>query len=124
MSTLITGETGTGKELLARAIHRLSSRAAGPFVGFSCANLPETLVEDELFGHERGAFTGAIATRHGRFEAADQGSLFLDEIGDLGLSLQAKLLRILQEHSFEPPRKQRHGEDKHSFDLRDPPKPR
>ena len=101
VNVLITGETGTGKSMLGHALHRLSPRSNGPFIAFSCANLPEHLVEDELFGHEKGAFTGAMIMRRGRFEAADGGTLFLDEIGDMPLGLQAKLLRVLHDRTFE-----------------------
>jgi DNA-binding NtrC family response regulator len=100
-TVLLEGESGTGKELFARSLHALSQRADAPFVAINCAAIPETLLETELFGHEKGAFTGAVARKPGKFEMAHRGTLFLDEIGDLPLALQAKILRALEEKRFE-----------------------
>jgi transcriptional regulator with GAF, ATPase, and Fis domain len=113
-TVLIQGETGTGKELIARAIHNISPRCGRPFIKLNCAAIPLDLLESELFGHEKGAFTGAIAQKLGRFELADKGTLFLDEVGDIPPALQPKLLRILQEQEFE-----RLGSSKtHQVDVR------
>ncbi|NJC87600.1 MAG: sigma-54-dependent Fis family transcriptional regulator [Desulfuromonas sp.] len=100
-SVLVTGESGTGKELLARSIHYNSARKEKPFIVLNCAALSEGVLESELFGHEKGAFTGALATRKGRFELADQGTLFIDEVAEMSLAAQVKLLRVIQEHEFE-----------------------
>jgi two-component system, NtrC family, response regulator AtoC len=113
-TVLVTGESGTGKELVARALHSASGRTGGPFVAVNCAAIPEDLLESELFGHERGAFTGAIARKVGRFERANGGTLFLDEIGDMSLVLQAKILRALQEREIE----RLGGEERIRLDVR------
>lgn len=113
-TVMLRGESGTGKELVAKAIHYGSPRAAQPFIRLHCASVPETLFESELFGHERGAFTGATETRKGRFESANKGTLFLDEIGDIPLSMQVKLLRVLQERRFE----RVGGNQSHAVDVR------
>jgi DNA-binding NtrC family response regulator len=102
VTVLIQGESGTGKELVAREIHRRSSRASMRFVAINCAALPDSLIESELFGHEKGAFTGAVARRHGKFDLADGGTIFLDEVGDMAAATQAKVLRVLEDKHFEP----------------------
>ena len=100
-TVLVTGESGTGKELIAREIHNRSPRAQKPFIALNCAAIPETLIESELFGHEKGAFTGATERKIGKFEAAHRGTLMLDEIGEMSPAIQAKFLRVLEGHPFE-----------------------
>ena len=100
-TVLIQGESGTGKEVVAKLVHDLSARAGGPFVPINCGAIPGELLESELFGHEKGSFTGAVAARKGRFELAEGGTLFLDEIGDMPFAMQVKLLRVLQEKAYE-----------------------
>ena len=121
-TVLLHGETGTGKELIARAIHNLSSRREHDFVRMNCAAIPSGLLESELFGHEKGAFTGALMQRKGRFELADDGSLFLDEIGDISLELQPKLLRAVQEQEFERLGSSKTIQSQRAADCRDPPR--
>ena len=101
LPVLVQGETGSGKEVVARALHRLSPRAGRPFIAVNCATLPETIAESELFGHEKGSFTGASDRQIGKFEQADKGTIFLDEVGDMSLKTQAKVLRVLQEQELE-----------------------
>ena len=120
---VITGESGTGKELVARALHERGGRRAKPFVAVNCAAFPDTLIEAELFGHERGAFTGATSRREGRFKAAHGGTLFLDEVAELPLAAQAKLLRVLQEGTIEPLGSNELGEGRRAHHLGDPPRP-
>ena len=123
-TVLITGETGTGKELVARAVHHRSGQRDMPFIKVNCAAIPETLLESELFGHVKGAFTDATATKRGKFSLADRGSIFLDEIGTMSAGLQAKLLRVLQEREIEPlgaERTEQRGRPRHGGNQPRPP---
>ncbi len=122
-TVLIEGETGTGKELIAKAVHSSSEDRQGNLIAINCAALPESLLESELFGHERGAFTSADARRKGRFELADKGTIFLDEIGDISPAMQAKLLRVLQEQQVRASRRAREHRGRHPGDRRDEQEP-